>query len=257
MGILNVTPDSFSDGGRYHHLKAAIVQAEHLVESGADIIDVGGESTRPNAQVVDLETELARVIPLIQAIRSLGKPISIDTSKPEVMRAAVEAGASMINDVNALQADNAIEAAKACHVPICLMHRQGSPKSMQLQPSYDNVVDDVLSFLDDRVSVCQQAGIAPSFLCIDPGFGFGKLLEHNIALLKSLERFQKLQYPVLVGLSRKSMLGQLTGQEVDDRLAASLAATLIAAIKSANIVRVHDVEETRDVLTMYSTIYSH
>lgn len=254
MGILNVTPDSFSDGGKYDQLDHAIEQAQKMVDQGVDIIDIGGESTRPGAKAVSEQDELDRVIPLIEAIAPLGKPISIDTSKAKVMRAAVVAGAAMINDVCALQQPEALETAAELQVPVCLMHMQGQPRTMQQSPSYQNVVLDVMAFLAQRVQSCEQAGISRELISIDPGFGFGKTLEHNLELLSGLEHFKQLQLPLLVGISRKSMLGQLTGREVDQRLAASIAAAVIAASKRANIIRVHDVAETVDALKVFNAI---
>ena len=255
MGILNVTPDSFSDGGRYVAKSAAYEQAEQMVAAGADIIDIGGESTRPGAQAVSAQQELDRVIPVIEEVVRLGKPVSIDTSKADVMTAAVRAGAAMINDVRALQEQEALNAAVAAQVPVCLMHMQGQPRTMQTSPSYDDVVSEVIDFLAERIQMCEAAGMKRDLISVDPGFGFGKTLQHNIALLRSLEQFRPLQVPLLVGLSRKSMLGQITGREVEQRLAGSLAVALIAAIKQARILRVHDVAETSDVVKVFSTIY--
>ncbi|NVJ58936.1 MAG: dihydropteroate synthase [Gammaproteobacteria bacterium] len=254
MGILNVTPDSFSDGGQFNHLGAAVKQAERMIKEGVDIIDIGGESTRPGAKPVSETEELARVIPLIEAIAPLGTPISIDTSKAEVMKAAVEAGAQMINDVCALQQEGAIETAAELQVPVCLMHMQGKPRSMQASPSYENVVLEVMAFLAQRVQLCEQSGISRDLISVDPGFGFGKSLEHNIELLRGLEHFNQLQLPVLVGISRKSMLGQITGREINQRLPASIAAALIAVGKKASIIRVHDVAETVDALKIFNAI---
>ena len=255
MGILNVTPDSFSDGGRFVDLDDALRQAEQMAEQGADIIDVGGESTRPGAAAVGLDEEMARVLPVIERLRAaLDLPLSIDTSKPEVMRAAVAAGAAMINDVSALHAPGAIEAAAETGAAVCLMHMQGEPRTMQSSPQYDDVVADILGYLEQRVSDCERAGIPRSRLLVDPGFGFGKTLDHNLALLANLARFQKLGLPLLVGISRKSMLGAITDRAVEDRMAASVAAALIAVERGARIVRVHDVAETVDALKVWSAM---
>ncbi len=251
MGILNITPDSFSDGDQYNSLKGAVERAEKMLMSGVDIFDIGGESTRPGAQEVSVEEEISRVVPVITAIRQFNKPISIDTSKPDVMQAAVEAGASMINDVRALQENGAIEMASKLQVPVCLMHMQGAPRSMQSDPIYNDVVEDIVDFLENRVKACSDAGIAKELISIDPGFGFGKTLEHNLHLLNNLNKIADLGYPVLAGLSRKSMLGQITGKNVNQRLSSSLAVALLAMQKGAKIVRVHDVAETHDVRQVY------
>jgi dihydropteroate synthase len=249
MGILNVTPDSFSDGGKYDVLDAAVEQALKMQEEGAAIIDIGGESTRPGAPAVNLQQELDRVLPVIGALSGeLDIPISIDTSKPQVMRAAVAAGAGMINDVNGLNATGAVEAAKDTDVPVCIMHMQGQPRTMQQAPGYHDVVSEVRQYLSGRMAVCEAAGIPRHHLIIDPGFGFGKTLEHNLALLAELESFRELGVPVLVGISRKSMIGQITGRLVDDRLPGSLAAAVMGVERGANIVRVHDVAATVDAL---------
>jgi len=256
MGIVNVTPDSFSDGGRHDRRDAAVAHALKLVEQGADILDIGGESTRPGAAPVTVNDEQTRVVPVIEELA--GKtdvPISIDTSKPEVMRAAAEAGACMINDVNGLRADGAVEAAAALGVVVCLMHMQGQPRTMQSDPRYDDVVLDVRNFLAERIEVCLAAGIDRRRLLVDPGFGFGKTLDHNLALLARLADFRELEVPVLAGLSRKSMLGTLTGrQQPDQRLAASLAAAMLAAQSGAAVIRVHDVAETVDVLRVQAAV---
>ncbi len=256
MGIVNVTPDSFSDGGRYEQRDAAVAHALKLVAQGADMLDIGGESTRPGAAPVAVDDEIKRVAPVIEELASQTDiPISIDTSKPEVMRTAVAAGAGMINDVNALLADGAVEAAADLNVPVCLMHRQGEPRTMQANPRYDDVVADVRDFLARRIEVCLRAGIGPDQLVIDPGFGFGKTLEHNLALLARLAEFRDLDLPVLAGLSRKSMLGALTGkQQPDQRLAASLAVATLAADQGAAIIRVHDVAETVDALRVWAAV---
>lgn len=251
MGILNVTPDSFSDGGRYSAHEAALAQARAMVEAGADIIDVGGESTRPGAEAVTLEQELARTIPIIEAIAAtLPVAVSIDTSKPEVMRQAVAAGASMINDVMALRQPGALTTVAALGVPVCLMHMQGQPRTMQQAPSYQDVTAEVMAFLRTRVEACLGAGMAKDHLIIDPGFGFGKTLTHNLHMFHELERFHELGLPVLVGVSRKSMVGAVLDKPVGERMVGSVALATLAAWMGASIVRVHDVEETVDALKM-------
>ncbi len=254
MGIVNVTPDSFSDGGRYAQSEQAIEHGLSLVEQGADILDIGGESTRPGAEAVSQDAELERVIPVIEGLRRATRcPISIDTSKAEVMRAAVRAGADMINDVSALGNPGALEAAAELAVPVCLMHMRGEPRTMQQNPEYHDVVADVAAFLDQRIDACLAAGIKRRHLVIDPGFGFGKTLAHNLGLLNGIEELRRLGVPVLAGLSRKSMLGMITGRSAtDDRLAASLAAALLAAQHGAAILRVHDVAETVDVIKVWN-----
>lgn len=257
MGILNVTPDSFSDGGKYLGVDAAVKQALQMQQEGAAIIDVGGESTRPGAAPVTAAEELDRVIPVIEALAvSLSVPVSVDTTKPEVMRAAVSAGAGMINDVNALRSQSSLEAARDCAVPVCLMHMQGQPRTMQQSPSYRDVVAEVIEFLRLRVSACEAAGIPREQLIIDPGFGFGKTLAHNLVLLADLESMQVLGVPVLVGISRKSMVGALTGRTADDRLHGSLAAAVMAVERGAGIVRVHDVAATVDALKLVVAVAS-
>jgi dihydropteroate synthase len=251
MGILNVTPDSFSDGGEFIAADAALAQAKKMVADGAGIIDVGGESTRPGAVVVSVEKEIARVVPVIQAIHSeLDIPISIDTSKPEVMRAAIKAGAGLINDVRALQVEGAMQAAVDCKVPVCLMHSQGTPQTMQNDPQYDDVVTDVIAFLLERVTASEQAGIARNSLILDPGFGFGKRATHNLLLMKHLSTLIALGLPVLVGVSRKSMIGNLLKVSVEERLAASLSLAAISAWQGAKIIRSHDVLETVQAIMM-------
>mgnify|MGYP001812818252 FL=1 len=255
MGVLNVTPDSFSDGGRFVHIDDALRQAGDMVAEGAAIIDIGGESTRPGAAAVPLEQELARVLPVIERLAAaFDVPISIDTSKPEVMRAAVDAGAGMINDVTALSAPGAIAAAAESAVPVCLMHMQGEPRTMQQAPQYDDVVADIMRYLSDRVAACEAGGIARNRLLVDPGFGFGKTKAHNLAVLNGLATFQRLGLPLLVGLSRKSMLGAVTGRTVEERLAASVAAALMAVERGARIVRVHDVAATVDALALWQAV---
>lgn len=247
MGILNITPDSFSDGSRYNSVDTAFIRAQHMAENGVDIIDIGGESTRPGAAEVSINNEISRVVPVISKIKALGIPISIDTSKPQVMEAAVNAGASMINDVRALQEHGALEIAVKLQVPVCLMHMQGKPRSMQTEPKYQDVVTEVAAFLSERVKQCENAGLVRGLLSIDPGFGFGKTIQHNLELLNRLEVFVRLGLPVLAGLSRKSMLGMITGKDVEQRLAASLSVAQIALQKGAGILRVHDVAETHDI----------
>ncbi len=252
MGIVNVTPDSFSDGGKFLGRDQSIAHARKLIEDGADILDVGGESTRPGAAAAGLQEELDRVMPVLEAMRDSGVPVSIDTQKPEVMKAAIAAGASMINDVNALQAEGAVEICAASKVAVCLMHKQGTPATMQQNPQYDDVVREVKSFLLPRAAACRTAGIAADRIVIDPGFGFGKTVEHNFTLLRELPALADCGYAVLAGYSRKSSLGAITGRPVDERLAASLAAALIAAQNGAKILRVHDVRETVDVLKVWA-----
>ena len=251
MGILNVTPDSFSDGGRFDRVEQALEHAMRMQQEGADIIDIGGESTRPGASSVSVDEELERVIPVIRAIRQqTSLPISIDTSKPEIMRAAVGEGANMVNDVNALQAKGALEACAELSVPVCLMHMQGEPRTMQQDPRYDDVVQDVADFLRQRYLACVDAGIDRNNIVIDPGFGFGKTLQHNLDLLNGLESICALELPVLVGISRKSMLGAILDKPVSERLYAGLAAVVIAYRKGARLFRVHDVGPTRDALAV-------
>lgn len=254
MGIVNVTPDSFSDGGRYVSFSNAIDHARQLIEDGADMLDIGGESTRPGAAEVGEQEELDRVLPVIEGLRGIAVPISIDTWKPAVMRAAIKAGATMVNDVNALQAEGAIQAVAASDAAVCLMHKQGTPQSMQQHPSYDDVVLEVADFMRQRIAAVAAAGIGRDRIVIDPGFGFGKSLAHNLALLHELESFAKLGLPVLAGLSRKSMLGAITGREVGERLAASVAAAMLAVQRGAAIVRVHDVRETVDALKILNAV---
>ncbi|WP_421621029.1 dihydropteroate synthase [Alkalilimnicola ehrlichii] len=249
MGVLNVTPDSFSDGGAYLSREAAIRQARCLVEQGADIIDIGGESTRPGAEPVPTEQELERVLPVLEAVTGeLDVPVSVDTSKPAVMTAAAASGAALINDVYALRAPGALAAAADSGLPVCLMHMQGEPRTMQRDPHYRDVVDEVSAFLMARVRACEQAGIPRARLLLDPGFGFGKSLNHNYTLLGRLDAVCALGPPVLVGMSRKSMLGGVTGRPVDGRLAAGLAAAVCAVERGARIVRTHDVAPTVDAL---------
>ncbi|MBI5918303.1 MAG: dihydropteroate synthase [Nitrosomonadales bacterium] len=254
MGIVNVTPDSFSDGGHHASAAAAIAHARLLIAQGADILDVGGESTRPGAAPVSQQEELDRVLPVIEGLRDAAFPISIDTYKPAVMRAALDAGACMVNDVNALQAEGALEIVAQSDAAVCLMHKRGDPQNMQQRPDYAEVTSEVLDFLRSRLQAAEAAGIARSRLLVDPGFGFGKSLEHNLALLRELSRFADLGVPVLAGLSRKSMLGAITGQSVEHRGAASVAAALIAVQRGASIVRVHDVSVTVDALKVWRAV---
>jgi dihydropteroate synthase len=258
VGILNLTPDSFSDGGSHDSVDAAVAHALRMVEEGADMIDVGGESTRPGAADVPVDEELRRVIAVIEQLASRSEvPIAIDTSKPEVMRAAVAAGAGMINDVYALRRDGAMEAAAELRVPVCLMHMQGEPRSMQDAPHYDDVVGEVHRFLTDRLFACDLAGIERRNVMVDPGFCFGKTLEHILALLAALDRFASLGSGVYAGLSRKSMIGTLTGRQVPaERLAGSVAAALIAVQRGARMVRVHDVAATVDALAVWQPVHA-
>jgi dihydropteroate synthase len=258
MGILNVTPDSFSDGGFFLSRERAVAHARQMVEDGADIVDIGGESTRPGAQPVSVQEELDRVVPVIEAVRdAVAVPISIDTSKPEVMRAAVAAGAGFINDVRALRADGALAAAGELGVPVCLMHMQGEPRGMQTDPCYTDVVAEVRTFLAARLAACRAAGIEPARVVIDPGFGFGKTLAHNLQLLRGLVGLGTLGAPILVGLSRKSMIGLALGLPVEQRLPASLALAVIAVANGARIVRTHDVRATCEAIRMYETVYTN
>ncbi len=256
MGVLNVTPDSFSDGGRFAARDAALAQARRMVEEGAGIVDVGGESTRPGAQPVSVRQELDRVIPVIESlVQEVAVPVSIDTSKPEVMRAAVNAGAGFINDVMALRAPGALDAAAALRVPVCLMHMQGEPRGMQDRPQYRDVVGDIREFLAARLAACETAGIPRDRLVIDPGFGFGKTLDHNLELLRRLRAFVALGIPVLAGLSRKSLIGKALGLPVERRLHASVALALMAVQNGARIVRVHDVGPTVEAIRMWEAVY--
>ena len=255
MGVLNVTPDSFSDGGRYVSLDNALRQAEQMARAGAAIIDVGGESTRPGAAAVTDQQELDRVLPVIAALTAnLEVPVSVDTSKPDVMREAAAAGAALINDVCALQVDGAMQAAVELQQPVCLMHMHGQPRTMQENPHYVDVVADVTAFLGERVAQCTAAGLAEDLIMVDPGFGFGKTVRHNIELLANLRELEQLGRPILIGVSRKSTLGALTGREVDDRLAGSVAAAVLAVDRGAAIVRAHDVAATVDALKIAGAI---
>ena len=254
MGIVNVTPDSFSDGGRHLLRDAAIAHAQQLIAEGADILDIGGESTRPGAQMVSLQQELDRVLPVIEGLGGVAVPLSIDTCKAEVMRACLAAGASMVNDINALQQPEAMAAVVASNAAVCLMHKQGQPQTMQLEPHYDDVLHEVMDFLRVRIAAAEAAGVARNRIVADPGFGFGKSLEHNLTLLRNMQKFSALDVPLLAGLSRKSMLGLITGQMVGERLSASVAAALIAVQRGAGIVRVHDVQATRDALKIWTAV---
>jgi dihydropteroate synthase len=257
MGILNVTPDSFSDGGLWMDRDRALRHAVEMAKAGVDIIDIGGESTRPDSPAVEVQQELDRVIPLIEYIvAGTGLPVSIDTSKPEVMEAAVHAGAGMINDVYALRREGALETASTLDVPVCLVHMQGKPGDMQDKPEYEDVVGEVRGFLLARAEKCESAGIPRQNIIIDPGFGFGKTLQHNIDLFKAIPSFVATAYPVLVGISRKSMLGQLSDKAVDQRMAGSISAAVLAAQAGVAIIRVHDVGETVDALKIASVLQS-
>jgi dihydropteroate synthase len=255
MGILNVTPDSFSDGGRFTDVGVALRHAERMVEEGAAIVDIGGESTRPGASAVGEQEEIDRTVPVVEAIHdALGVPVSIDTSKPGVMQAAVAAGADMINDVRALRVDGALEAAAELQKPVCLMHMKGEPRTMQRDPRYGDVVTEVAEFLRDRVAECVEAGLGRELLVLDPGFGFGKTPADNIELLANLRQLLEVGLPLLIGVSRKSTLGAITGREVDQRLPASLAAAVLAMERGASILRVHDVTETVDALRLAAAV---
>jgi len=257
MGVLNVTPDSFSDGGDFFSVESAVERALAMQAEGAAIIDIGGESTRPGAEPVSVEEEIRRVVPVIEALHpQLSVPISIDTHKPQVMRAAVDAGAGFINDVNALRTPGALQAASGCGVPVCLMHMQGEPRTMQADPRYDDVVKEVSGFLQQRAADCEQAGIARERILLDPGFGFGKTLAHNLQLLAGLEAVAALGFPLLVGLSRKSMIGKLLGLDVDERLGASIALAVLAVERGATLVRAHDIAPTWQALQMSAALSS-
>lgn len=264
MGVLNVTPDSFSDGGRFVesgadnvNLDRALLTVESMITDGATIIDVGGESTRPGAEIVGPQQEMDRVLPVVEAIRKrFDVVVSVDTSTPNLMAAAATAGAGMINDVRALQREGALVAARDSGLPICLMHMRGEPQTMQKNPHYEDVVTDVIGYLDSRVKACCEAGIERSRLLLDPGFGFGKTLQHNLELLDRLDEFKNLKLPLLVGMSRKSMVGLVLGKPVDERLYGSLAVAVMAIAKGAHIVRCHDVEATADVLKMAAAVMS-
>jgi dihydropteroate synthase len=255
MGILNITPDSFSDGGRYQSLESAISRAEQMIAEGADILDIGAESTRPGVQALPSEEELRRLLPVLYALRDCGKPLSVDTRNPLVMREALLAGADMINDVNGFRAPGAVEALEGSDCGVCIMHMQNDPATMQVQPRYDDVVREVAAFLEQRAQALLDAGVARNRLCIDPGIGFGKTSEHNVSLLKNLALLrQLLDLPLLVGVSRKSIIGAITGKPVDQRVAGSVAAAVLAAQQGADIVRVHDVAATVDALKVWQAL---
>jgi dihydropteroate synthase len=254
MGIVNVTPDSFSDGGRHATRDSALAHALRLIEEGADILDIGGESTRPGAAGVTQAEEMERVVPLVAALAGRGVPLSVDTSKPAVMRAALDAGADIVNDVTALQAPGAIATIAASGCGVVLMHMQGEPRTMQVAPRYEDVVAEVVAFLRDRLAAVSEAGITPDRVALDPGFGFGKTVEHNFRLLRELPRLLALGCPVLAGLSRKSMLGAVTGRAVDERVTASVVGAVLAAERGARLLRVHDVAATRDGLRVWESM---
>jgi dihydropteroate synthase len=255
MGVLNVTPDSFSDGGCFSTLDAAITQAEYMMESGVDIIDIGGESTRPGSTPLSVDEELRRVMPVIYALRDCGKPISVDTRRPEVMQEVLLAGADMINDITGFRDDESLSLLRDSDCALCIMHMQGDPQTMQQRPHYNHVVGEVIEFLTLRTDAATSAGIDSRRVCIDPGFGFGKTLEHNVELLAHLGQIQReLNLPVLAGLSRKSMIGQLTGKPLEQRMAGSIAAALSAVEQGARIVRVHDVAETVDAISVWQAV---
>ncbi len=256
MGIVNVTPDSFSDGGQFFSAQAAIDHAAQLIEEGADILDIGGESTRPGAAEVAVDEELHRVMPVLEALRDASVPLSIDTMKPEVMRAAIAAGASMVNDVNALRTLGAVEACAEPNVAVCLMHMLGTPRSMQQDPEYADVVSEINQFLLERAEVCERAGIARERIVVDPGFGFGKTSKHNLNLIRAVPQFVATGYAVMVGISRKSVLGRLVGKDAGGRLAASVSAALLLAQRGAHILRVHDVQATVDALKVWQAVES-
>ena len=252
MGILNVTPDSFADGGRFGSLEFAVSHAEQMVQDGVDLIDIGGESTRPGSAGVPLEEELRRVMPALYALQGLGRALSVDTCKPTVMREAIIAGADMINDINGFRAPGAIEAVRDSDCGLCVMHMQGTPQDMQAQPVYTDVVAEVIAFLNGRIAALTAAGIERERICVDPGLGFGKTVEQNYELLRATGRIRtELGLPVLIGLSRKSMIGAVTGRPVEERLSGSIAGALAAFAHGAKIVRVHDVAETVDALKVW------
>lgn len=255
MGILNVTPDSFSDGGSYNSVSAALLASEKMVLNGAAIIDVGGESTRPGAPFIELSEEMDRVIPVIEAIsRNLDVIISVDTSRPEIMKEAARSGAGLINDVRALSLEGALDTAVKLQLPVCLMHMKGEPKTMQKAPGYSNVLLDVLQFLQRRAQICQEAGISRHSILLDPGLGFGKSLDHNLTLLRELEQLVALGYPVLVGASRKSMIGAVLNKPVEKRLYGGLAIAALAVLKGAKLIRSHDIGETFESIKMVEAI---
>jgi dihydropteroate synthase len=254
MGVINVTPDSFSDGNHYLRTDAALAHARRLIDEGADLLDIGGESTRPGAAPVALDEERRRVLPVITALVDSGVAISIDTQKPELMREAVAAGAAMVNDVNGFQAPGALAAVAGSGCAVCIMHKQGDPRTMQQAPQYGDVVAEVRGYLEGRIAVAETAEIARSRIVVDPGFGFGKTLAHNLELLRRLDEFAELGVPLLAGLSRKSMIGAVTGRETGERVFGSVAAALLAVQRGAAIVRVHDVAATRDALAVWQAV---
>jgi dihydropteroate synthase len=254
MGVVNVTPDSFSDGGRYSETDFAVAHAHRLIEEGADILDIGGESTRPGARPVSPEEERDRVLPVLEALARGSVPVSVDTRTPSLMRTALAAGAAMINDISALETPGALEIIAQSDAAVCLMHKQGDPQTMQDNPVYGEVVGEVAAYLRSRIAACTAAGISKNRIVVDPGFGFGKTLEHNLELLRRLRDIDALGVPVLAGLSRKGMLGRITGRSVDERVHASVAAALIAVQNGARIVRVHDVAATRDALRVWCAV---
>jgi dihydropteroate synthase len=257
MGVINTTPDSFSDGGQFAVIDSAFHYALKLIDDGVDILDVGGESTRPGSVQVALDQELARTIPLIKLIREVSDvPISIDTNKPDVIQQAVDAGATMINSIWALRLESSLDLAADLDVPVCFMHMQGTPETMQRNPTYDNVVSEVMVFLKHRIEAAIVAGIKPHNIIVDPGFGFGKTLEHNLQLLQSLAEFKSLGVPLLVGMSRKGMIGTILNKPVDQRLHGSVSSAVIAAMLGADIVRVHDVAETIDAIAMVNALHN-
>jgi len=256
MGVVNITPDSFSDGGQYADPARAVAHAHRLIGEGSDILDIGGDSTRPGAAPVSLDEERRRVMPVLEALAAGGVPVSVDTRKPGLMREAIAAGAAMVNDVTALSAPGAIEAAAKAPVAVCLMHMQGEPGTMQVNPGYQDVVREVREYLAGRIAAAERAGIARDRIVVDPGFGFGKTVEHNLALLRALAEFRQLGVALMAGLSRKAMLGKLTGREPRDRVHASVAAALLAVQNGAHIVRVHDVAATRDALAVWQALNS-
>ncbi|GLQ29691.1 dihydropteroate synthase [Litoribrevibacter albus] len=255
MGVLNVTPDSFSDGGQFNSLDSALFRAEEMVSSGATFIDIGGESTRPGAAVVTLQEEMDRVLPVVEKLSgNISAVISVDSSSPELLAEAASLGMGLINDVRALQKEGALSVAAESGLPICLMHMQGSPQTMQENPTYHDALSEIKVFFEERIAACVASGINKDNLILDPGFGFGKTLTHNLMLLKQLKQFESLKLPLLVGLSRKSMLGQITGKEVGERMAASVSAAVLSAMNGANIIRVHDVAETVDALKVVQAV---
>ena len=257
MGILNITPDSFSDGGKYLDVNEALKHANEMIEEGVDIIDIGGESTRPGSDPVSADEELKRIVPIIEAIKKISDiAISIDTYKPEVMKEVIDMDVAMINDIYALQKPNAIDLIKKSNVGVCLMHMQGTPKTMQLNPTYKNVVSEVRSFLEERANLIANEGIGKTRIILDPGFGFGKTFEHNIDLLKNIESFKSLNLPILVGLSRKSFIRKILNGDHDDHLSGSISAAILSVLKGAKILRVHDVKETQSAFKIIQVAQS-